>query len=245
MIKTIIVDDEQNSIDALQITLAELRDDIEVIGVAKNARSAFELIKKNQPDVDLVFLDIQMPYGDGFSVLHELHTIDFKVIFISAYDQFAIKAIRYSALDYILKPVDPSELREALNNFDKTATVNPALEFKRTIAQKNYFDKLAIPTLNEVKFISLNSIVYFESKNNYTNIHLDNKEVCMVSKNIGFYEEFLEPAQFFRCHNSYLINISKISRYIKSKNGRVELNNSVILDVSSRRKKELLDILGI
>ncbi len=247
MIKTIIVDDEAHSIDALKILLSELRNDIEVIGVAGNAAEAIELIRINQPNIDLVFLDIQMPVYDGFTILEKTDFIDFKIIFVTAYDHFALRAIKFSALDYLLKPVDPYELNEALNQFDKLKPSGeaPVMMFKKAIEKKNLFDKLAISMVNEVQFVPIENIIYMRSDSNYTTIYLENNQQLLSSKGIGFYEELLELSHFFRIHNSYLINLKKVRAYIKGRGGYIKMENGTQLEVSVRKKDDLMKILNL
>lgn len=241
----IIVDDEPRNIEAVKLILGSIRKDVRVLGEAYSADEALQLIEQHREALDILLLDIQMPGGDGFYLLDQLKTIDFSIIFITAYDQFAIKAIRFSALDYLLKPVDPQELTKALERFDAQSNRDAVAEFKTRIRQNNYFEKIALTTLTDTRFIPIQSIQYFKSDNSYCTIFLDNDEKLVSSKNIGFYEELLHERNFFRCHNSYLINISRVTRLTKGKNRRVELDNRVLLDVSERRKDDLEALLGL
>lgn len=247
-INVLIVDDEPNCIETLCTLLEEYHENINILACVGNIQDALQKIEEYRKELDILFLDVQMPGGDGFSLLQQIPNISFKVVFTTAYDQFAIKAIKFSALDYLLKPIDNEELTTALDKYHSEGNGNVKSYdlLKQNVTEKrSFFDKLAVPTTTEIKFIPTASILYFESSNNYTIIHIDDKQKIISSKNIGFYEDLLAPQQFYRCHNSYLINIDKVTRFVKGKNGMVELNHSIFLDVSGRRKDELLAILGI
>ena len=190
-----------------------------------------------------------MPGGDGFTLLQQLSDIPFKIIFTTAHDKYAIQAIKFSALDYLLKPIDNSELQIAIEKYREvknTGSYSFSLnDFKKSLEQKKIFEKLAIPTPNDIRFIQVTKILYMESDNNYTTIYLENKESILSSKNIGYYEDILSGMNFFRIHNSFLVNLKKIERFIKGKNGSVQLENGVVIEVSVRRKDELLNILHL
>jgi two-component system LytT family response regulator len=249
MIRTILVDDEPNSLDATKRLLSELRNDIHIVGTATNADDAVKLIQQQQPNLDLLLLDIQMPMGDGFSVLRRLDVIDFKVIFITAFDQFALKAIKFSALDYVLKPIDRKELNHALTLLDQSRPAKPQptieAEFKKTLSSQSFFDKLAVPTLNDILFIPIKEIIYLESDSNYTTIFTADKKKVTSSKNLGHYQDLIEPHGFFRIHHSRVVNLSRITRFIRGRAGSVELDTGQTLEVSASRKEELLKLLHI
>jgi two-component system LytT family response regulator len=243
--RVIIVDDEPKNIEALKLILNAIRKDIEILAEAHSADEALKVIRQFQGKTDVLLLDIQMPKGDGFYLLDQLNTIDFSVIFITAYDQFAIKAIKFSALDYLLKPVDPEELKLALSRHEQKNNKVEISEFATRIHSGKLFDKLAVKTLADVRFISLDQVRYLQSENTYTTIHMDSGEKIVSSKSIGFYEELLTERNFFRCHNSYLINIAKVTRITRGKSKSVELDHKLLLDVSERRRDDLMAILGL
>ncbi len=249
-INVAIIDDESKSIETLSILLKNYHADVNIISSAGSMSAGLSMIEKHREEIDILFLDIQMPEGDGFTLLQHLPEINFKVIFTTAYDQYAIKAIKFSALDYLLKPIDNTELQDALAKYRELKLKNvPAVAsldiFKQALQQKKVFEKLAIPTSSDIVFIELPKILYLESSNNYTTLHLENKQKILSSKNIGYYEELLEQGSFFRIHNSYLVNLEKIERFIKGKTGAVQLQGGTVLDVSVRRKDSLLERLSL
>lgn len=248
-INVIIIDDEPKCVELLYLMLENFHSDIHVLGTANSMEKGLLLIEKHKAALQILFLDIQMPGGDGFTLLQNISNITFKVIFTTAYDKFAIKAIKFSALDYLLKPIDLKELEIALEKFrtpEKNIAGQNSLDaFKTGLQQKTMFKKLAIATLSEIKFINLEKITYLESDNNYTTVYIENKQRLVSSKNIGYYEELLEGNDFFRINNSYLVNLKKIERFIKGKTGSVELEDGKILQVSASKKEQLLKLLGL
>jgi two-component system LytT family response regulator len=249
-LKVIIVDDEPSCIETLTLLLRDYNDKVKVIATANSAEKGLSLIEEYGKDLDILFLDIQMPGGDGFSLLERIPSNNFSVIFTTAYDRFALKAIKYSALDYLLKPIDNDELRQAIEKYRATKGRQGMQEqlnvFKSALSQKKVFEKLAVPTLNEIRFIQVNEILYFESDSNYTTIHLaGNGQKILSSKNIGYYEELLDEHQFCRIHNSYLVNVKRIESYIKGKGGYIALDSGVKLEVSVRRKEVLMALMGL
>jgi len=195
-----------------------------------------------------LLLDIQMPGGDGFTLLQLLPEIRFKVIFTTAYDTYAIKAIKFSALDYLLKPIDNRELGDALKKLRQSKSgyeVQQMDVFRQQLQHKGSFEKLAVSTLNDIVMVDLDKVIYLESDNNYTTLHLDTQQAVISSKNIGYYEDLLTPGKFFRIHNSYLINLKKVSRYIKGGAGQVVLDNGAKLLVSVRRRDEFVRRLSV
>lgn len=245
-INVMIVDDEPKCIDTLT-SLLQYHDDVFVLASAKDMRTALPLIGKHKNHIDVLFLDIQMPGGDGFTLLQSIPEIPFKVIFTTAFDQYAIQAIRFSAIDYLLKPIDHTELSAALDRYRndaKKAGVNELEEaFKEALLKKEMFEKLAVPTPKDILFFSPDSIQYLQSDNNYTILHFDHHKPVVSAKNIGYYEELLEGKSFMRIHNSYLVNVKKIARFVKGKSAYVELENGVSLEVSVRKRDTLLRLL--
>ncbi|MES2778419.1 MAG: LytTR family DNA-binding domain-containing protein [Bacteroidota bacterium] len=249
-IKAIIIDDEHGCVDTLSLLLSEYHKDIKVLATANSVETGLESIRKHNGNIDVLFLDIQMPGGDGFTLLQQLEDISFKIVFTTAYDRFALKAIKYAAFDYLLKPIDNDELTETLTRVrdqhqHSSVPVNQFIQFKNALRQKTVFDKLAIPTLSDILFIPIADILYLNSDNNYTTIHLSNKQQILSSKNLGYYEDVLDEQSFFRVHNSYIVNIRKIAKFIKGKASYVEIENGLRIEVSMRRRNSLLEILGL
>lgn len=243
----IIIDDEPKCVEILSLMLRELHSGIHILDTASSAKQGLSVIEKHKATLDLLFLDIQMPGGDGFSLLQQLSDIRFKIVFTTAYDQFAIKAIKFSALDYLLKPIDMKELGLAL---EKSHTIremqaqSQIQDVAHMIRQRTPFTKLAVASLSEIKFIYLDKIRYLESDNNYTSIYTDNQQRLVSSKSIGYYEDLLEEANFFRINNSCLVNLKKIERFIKGKAGSVVLEDGKALTVSASRREKLLKLLS-
>lgn len=249
-IKAIIIDDEHGCVDTLSLLLNEYHKDIKVVATANSVETGLVKIRKHMGNFDVLFLDIQMPGGDGFLLLQQLDDISFKIVFTTAYDRFALKAIKYAAFDYLLKPIDNDELSETLTRMrnQHQLPLVPAdqfVQFKNALKNKTVFDKLAVPTLSDILFIPIADIMYLNSDNNYTTIHLSNKQQIISSKNLGYYEEILDEQSFFRVHNSYIVNIRKIEKFIKGKAGYIEIENGLRIEVSMRRRNALLELLGL
>lgn len=247
MIKCLIIDDEDNCRVALRELLKIHGPDFQLIYHTDDANQAYDLIQDGTFQPDVVFLDIQMPKCDGFSFLKKFASLPFQVIFTTAYDQYAIKAIRFSAIDYLLKPIDADDLVPAMEKCRAQVNKerNPASQFKNALASGNLFEKLAVHSSSEISFINTSDIVFFESSNNYTTVNLNDGTKILSSKNIGYYEEILDGLHFFRVHNSYIINIRKIKKYMRGKTGLIELDSGEQIAVSNRRKDELIKILNI
>ncbi len=244
-----IVDDEPNCVETLKILLEEHNEGVEVISTAENVKEALTAIQSLTKKLDILFLDVQMPGGNGFSLLQQLTTIDFKIIFTTAYSQYAIKAIKFSAIDYLLKPIDNEELKLAISNYrllDSPTDILMLDEVKRLLSQQNKpIEKVAVTTQSDVQFIPIEQIYYLKSDNNYTSFFTALTPVIISSKNIGYYEDLLEQHHFFRIHNSFLVNLNKVSKFQRGKSGYLELENGTILEVSVRRKEELLKKLKL
>jgi two-component system LytT family response regulator len=246
-INAIIIDDEPACSELLSLMLGKYHPEINVLARAGSMKSGLREIQKHENDLDLLFLDIQMQGGDGFSLLQELEVPRFKIIFVTAFDQFAIRAFKFSALDYLLKPVDKDELAEAIGKF-RAGNSAGALELEslRTgLKQQKSFEKLAVATQTEIRFIALARISFMESDNNYTSIYLDDGTRLVASRNIGHYEDLLEDSGFLRVSNTNIVNLKKVLRFIKSKSGTLELENGQLIQVSSAKKEKLLRMLEL
>lgn len=248
MIRTLLIDDEVKSCDVLSKILLNYCTDIEIAGAAHNVDEAYQLILEQKPD--LVFLDIQMPGGDGFSLLEKFDDINFHVIFVTAFDRFAVKAIKFSALDYLMKPVNIDEVIEAVNKYKKDLLKNipsqkDQLLFKYLLKNVNYsgkkmWDTIALPTSQAIVYVKLDDIIYVEADNNYSVFHLENKEKIMVSYTLKNYEELLCDHHFMRVHNSHIINLKKVTKFIRGKSGYAEMSNGAQIEVSPRKKEDFL-----
>lgn len=253
MHKAIIIDDEAKGRLALKQKLADYCPGIEVIAEADNGPEGIFLIEYHKPAI--VFLDIEMPRMNGFDMLSEIAEKKFHIIFTTAYDQYAIKAIRFAAFDYLLKPVDIEELKAVVAKIEATEkeeakssalTTGKQIELlKQNMQQpKKQLHKLAIPALDGLFFYDINDVVQLEANSNYTNIYFKNKTKIIASKTLKEFEEILPEDIFFRAHHSHIINLNYIKRYIKGDGGQIELQNGNYVDVSRRKKEEFLKLIG-
>jgi len=240
MIRAIIVDDEQHCINRLEDVLHKYcRQTLLVAGTFDTAEKAMTGIRELKPD--LIFLDVQLHDRTGFDLLSQLPEINFEVIFVTAYDNYAIKAFKFSAIDYLLKPVDPDDLLRAVDKLqrvlqqqeltDKFSTLLYNLKASNTATRK-----ITVPTSKGLVFLVIDDIIRCEASVNYTTIYLKDKQQLMVAKTLKDFEDILSDHQFFRIHNSHLINLNYIKTYHKGKGGYVVLSDNTGLEVSTRRK---------
>lgn len=243
-LKTVIIDDEAPSRNYLRNLINEFTPHLDIVGEADSVESGAGLIKKCKPDV--VLLDIQLGSRNGFELLEQLEERKFSVIFITAYEQYAIKAIRHAALDYLLKPVSPPDFIAAVNRIHESHPEdNPQkLEFIATNGHsKRPLTNIILPAADELVFIALKEIISIEGSNNYSIFKLADMRQHVVSKNIHEYEDLLTESGFFRVHKSHMINLSHIKKYVKGRGGFVVMSDSSEIVVSARKKDEFLSIL--
>jgi two-component system LytT family response regulator len=242
-LRTILVDDEPRGITSLQKLLQMNCPDVDIVATSTNVDEAAEKIKNLQPD--LIFLDIAMPVKNGFELLKELKGSNFEVIFVTAHNQFMIEAFHFSAIDYLLKPVEDDLLVDAVNRAKKRIeekSGNKNIEtFLHNLRQKQTPQKmrLCIPSLKGFQVIELDDILYAESLGNYTNLYFSNKLMVCTSKPMHEYERLLEDAGFVRIHKSILVNLLHVKEYLRGEGGSVILSNCKEVEVA-RRKKDLL-----
>lgn len=248
MIKAIIVDDELGARESLSKMIEKNCKQLEVIAKADSMLAAFEAITNKQPD--LVFLDIEMPNGNAFDLLEKFKEINFNIIFTTAYDHYAIKAIKFSAIDYILKPIDPEELIEAVKRVEKKQTSQPNVldkQFKTLLSNvrpENKLKKVGIPDGDGLIFINLSDIIRCESDGNYTFFILTSGKKIIASRTLGEYEQMFAEDNFFRVHRSHLINLQHVKKYIKGEGGYVIMADDSQVEVSRRNKNEFLEKLS-
>ena len=243
MLKAIIVDDEEKSRENLKIHLEEFCKNVEVLATAKSVDEGINAIEAFRPDI--LFLDIQMQKETGFDLLNRIRKIDFEIIFTTAHAEYAIDAIKFSAIDYLLKPIDINDLKQAVRRVEKKLTNSNFKEqfemllhnFKADNAE-NY--KLAIPSSDGLIFINIKEIIYCEALSNYTKIHMKDGKFYLVSKTLKEYETLLSNYSFFRIHHAYIINTKEIKKYVRGEGGYVIMNNDVSIDVSKRKKEQFL-----
>jgi two-component system LytT family response regulator len=243
MLKCIIVDDESKSRESLRILIEDFCDNVKVCALCQNVDEGIKAIKEHKPEV--VFLDIQLQRETGFDLLTRIKDINFEVIFTTAYSEYAIKAFKFSAIDYLLKPIDIDELKLALGKVNKKLDDNISLRFKhllqnlKTPSSGNY--KLALPTTEGFHFVKVSEIMYCEASSNYTEIITIDGKKHVVSKTLKEYDDMLAEHDFYRIHNSYLINLNAIKKYVRGEGGYVVMNNDRSLDVSKRKKEGFLE----
>jgi two-component system LytT family response regulator len=248
MIKALIIDDEAVAVNLLDLMIKRHLPEIVEVKCETDPEKAIKLIIKYKPDI--LFLDIEMPYLNGFELLKALPQIPFGIVFTTAYDKYAIQAIKFSALDYLLKPIDASDLRETFNRFlEKTmATEIKDAAVKNLLSnlqqQNKTYHKLALPTVNGIEFFPPHDIIRCEGMSNYTKFYISNHLPITTSKTIKEYEEILLPHQFVRVHKSHLINAEHVKSY-NAQSGSVFMNDGSHVEVSRRRKREALEGLGI
>jgi two-component system LytT family response regulator len=248
MIKTVVIDDEELCINALLSDIAAYCPDIEVVATASSGKDGMLAIQKHKPA--LVFLDVSMPWMNGFEMLELISDIQFRVIFVTAYDQYAIKALRLSAVDYLLKPIDGEDLQKAVEKL-KSLMVNPPdsslvdnllMNMKLPDSQQ----KIAVPYREGYELIEPQNILYCEAEGAYTRMFFKGENrILLISKSLGDMEDILPAIQFQRIHHSTVVNINYVTHFIKSDGGYVQMNNGKRLMVSKTRKDALLDRLGL
>jgi len=242
-IRSIIIDDEPGNIITLTGLLNSYCPQIEIIGEAENIQQAEKLIRKESPE--LIFLDIEMPYGNAFDLLENLRPVDFNVIFVTAFDNYAVKAFKYAAVDYILKPVNIDELQSAVDKATKKLFdegMNTRIELLLSSLPNNnaFSPKIALPTPDGLLFETLDNIIFFEAKSNYTQVHTSSNTKYIVSRTLGDVESILPASVFCRIHHSFIINIRYIKRYHKGRGGYVVMEDGTSIEVSVRRKEAFL-----
>ena len=247
MIRSVIIDDEQNCIDSLAFDLARHCPEVEIIETCTSPKQGLVTIRKQKPD--LVFLDVQMPWMNGFEMLEIIDEINFSIIFTTAFDQFAAKAFRLSAIDYLLKPIDTNDLKEAVKKVsEKIALKTGAANIDNLLQNINKPEnkqRIAFAGRDGYEFIEIESIVFARAEGAYTHVFLNNKRKLVISKTLSDIEEMLPVNQFQRIHHSTLVNISHVTHFYKSDGGYIVLDNGEKLIVSKSKKDGLMSRLGL
>jgi two-component system, LytTR family, response regulator len=243
MLKSVIVDDESKSRESLKILIEDFCDSVTVCALCQNVDEGIKAIQEYKPEV--VFLDIQMQRETGFDLLTRIKDINFEVIFTTAYSEYAINAFKFSAIDYLLKPIDIEELKNSIAKLNKKLNENLSVKLEnliqnlRTTSSENF--KLALPTSDGLFFVKVSDIVYCEASSNYTEIVTEDGKKHIVSRTLKEYDDMLTDHNFYRIHNSYLINLNSIKKYVRGDGGYVVMKNDRSLDVSKRKKEGFLD----
>lgn len=246
MIKAIIVDDEQNCVEMLEWLLKTYCPMVNIVAMCTSGEQGIEAIKKHRPDV--VFLDIEMPKMNGFAMLEQFDELFFDVVFTTAYNKFAIKAFRYSALNYLLKPVDPEDLQMTVKKLeDKKSAVGKdqlslLLENMKNLA--NPVQRIALSTGDGLIFVNTADIMYCQAESNYTNVVLTNKNKVLVAKTLKDIDETLSGKDFFRVHNSYLININQIKKFVRGDGGYILMNDDTQITIARSKREEFFEMFS-
>jgi two-component system LytT family response regulator len=242
--RIVIIDDEESVRSSLSKIILQEFDDSEIVAEAGTVQTGLEVLKNHKPD--LLLLDIQLPDGTGFDLLRRVNRFDSKLIFITAFEEYAIKAFKFSALDYLLKPFDPEEVRKAL------ARVKEAIDLEDTQLKLNAFlsniqnissevKKIVVRTSKSIHLVNVQDIMHCQSDGNYTSIYLNGGKKLIVSRTLKEFEQMLEPYGFFRLHQSHLTNLNYLDHFNRERE-QVVLKNNTSLPVSSRKKDQLLKI---
>lgn len=247
MIKAIVIDDETNNQELICNLLKSYADNIQVLAVAGSVESGYQAIMEHQ--ADLVFLDIQMPDGTGFDLLKKFDKINFKVIFVTAHQEYAIEAFKYSALDYLLKPLSPSNLISAIKKVEESFN-SDELNLKLKTLLSNITEpaktkrKIVLKTMERIYSVDLNDVIRFESDGGYTKVYLLDGKRIMVSRTMKEFDDLLTDVGFLRVHNSHLINMNYLFCFEKTE-GHIVMKDDSIVPVSNRKKEQLLELLNM
>lgn len=242
-IKSVIVDDEPGNIITLKELLKSYCPQVTVVGTAQNPMEGKEVIDNVNPD--LVFLDIEMPFGNAFTMLDELAPVSFQVIFITAFNDYAIKAFKYAVLDYILKPVSIPELVAAVNRAaeridEKNVNIRVDSLLNNLKAGSSNIEQIGLPTKDGFYFENLRNIIFLEAQGSYTNIYLKGNVKETVSRSLNYFDEILPDLNFCRVHHSHIVNLNCVKKYYKGRGGYVEMENGSMIEISARKREDFL-----
>ncbi|MEL7535095.1 MAG: LytTR family DNA-binding domain-containing protein [Bacteroidota bacterium] len=243
MIKAIIIDDEEDARESLALALGKYCQQVEVVARCDGPLEGLEMIKKRDPD--LVFLDVQMPHMSGFDLLEKIENPRFQTIFVTAHDKYAIKAIRFSALDYLMKPVDIEELVGAVNRAEAISEKQDYRAILHNVRHRlGQEGKLAVPVSEGMVFVEIQDVIHLQADGSYTRMFLENRADMLVSKRLKDFENILDPNYYCRVHHSSIINLNKVERYIQGEGGYVIMSNQAHVDISRRKKEEFMKLIA-
>lgn len=245
-LRAIIIDDEKGGRETLANFLKLYCQDVELVGEADGVETGLSLIRGLKDPLDIVFLDIQLKDGLSFQILDQLDNIDFEVVFATAYNQFAIKAFNYSAVGYLLKPIDPEEMKAAVERTQngRSPQMKKRLEvLSNHFNNPNTFEKMSISAVDGIYFINIKDIMRCEGEDNYTHIFLIGGEKITVSKTIKEYEKLLTPVNFYRVHKSHVVNLNYITKFVKGEGGYLIMDDGKMIEVSRRRRAAFMEQL--
>jgi two-component system LytT family response regulator len=243
MLKAVIVEDEQLSREILAGYIAKYCTDVALVAQADSVTTGIEAIKKHKPDI--LFLDVEMPKGTGFDLLEQLNDIDFETVFVTAYGNYAIQALNYSAAYYILKPVSIEELVTAVDKIKEQKQRKHSSLHTRVLLEniqngnlQNY--KIVLPLQDGFEVVAVKDVVHCKANDNFTDFHFLNKQKKMICRTLKFYEDLLGESGFLRVHKSHLVNLDHVVKYNKGKGGQLTMTDGAVIDVSPNRKEELM-----
>ncbi|MFT3949772.1 MAG: LytTR family DNA-binding domain-containing protein [Agriterribacter sp.] len=247
MINAIIIDDEQNCIDALSFDLGKYCPEVQLLARCASAKEGLIAIKQLKPD--LVFLDVQMPWMSGFEMLEVLGVIDFAIIFTTAFDQFAAKAFRLSAIDYLLKPVGVTDLKEAVKKAEEKIQLKTGSDhidnLLHNIRHAESTQRVAFPGRDGYEFIEVSNIIYAQAEGAYTCVLLKDNRKLLISRTLSDIEEMLPPQPFLRIHHSTLVNTMHITHFLRTDGGYIIMSNNARLSISKSKKEKVMEKLGL
>ncbi len=244
MLKAIIVEDEEKGLNNLKNLLLQYCPEIELIGEARSVKEGIQLLSTPGIEPDVAFLDINLPDGQVFQILNELSPISFEVVFVTAFEEYAIKACEYSSIGYIVKPIDPDALKETMERVyqKRSSHINSRLDiFNTYFNNPNAFKKMSISALDGIYFVNIVDIMRFEADDNYTHIFLMTGERITASKTIKSYEELLAPFNFYRVHKRHVINLNFMRKFVKGEGGYLIMDDGMKIEVSRRRRPTFME----
>lgn len=243
MIRAIIIDDQQNCVDELKTLLASHCPEVFIEYIALSGKEGIKLL--NDKPFDLVFVDVEMPEMNGFEMLEHIKNPKFQVIFTTSFDKYAIKAIRFNAFDYLLKPIQPDELKEAVERVGKSQTPVSDQQINNLKQEPLVpMTKIALTTHEGLEYVKLEDIIYCRADGNYSVVFLQNAKELMVSKAIGKLEEIVDGSGFFRIHHSALVNLAHIKKFVRTDGGYVVMSNGDTVSVARNRKESFLELFS-
>lgn len=243
-LQVLLIDDEPSARQVIRTYLNEFCPKFQLVGEAGNVQDAIRLVRERRPG--LLFLDIHMADGEGFDLLDKFDQPDFHVIFTTAHDEFALRAFRYSAVDYLLKPIGPDEFLRAV---DKALRLRERPDFQHFLSlmqqprQAAAFQKIALPSLEGITLVKLSNIVRLEANGGYTNFFMASGEHCLITRSIGEFEEILPQGSFFRVHVSHLVNLDFVKKFLREDGGYLLLEDNSKVPIARRRKDEFMEVL--
>jgi len=243
--KAVIIDDEKDSRDILATYVKKYCPDVTVCGFGESVETGLKQIHEHQPDI--VFLDIEMPYGNGFDMLDKVADITFETVFVTAFGNYAIQALNQSAAYYLLKPIDIDELIKSVEKIKKERVSENYIQHARVLldnVRAGAQQKIMLPTLQGFEIVDISSILYCEAVDNFTRFHFESGNPQLICRTLKYFEEVLKPHRFLRIHRSHVVNPEYVVRYSKGKGGSVTMKNNQELEISPNKKQEFLSLFG-